>query len=65
MRVERDCVGAVENVDAPVAFGWDVVVAETGVLEAKRAVVDGWLLPLLEAKRIQACEFSLPASLSR
>ena len=65
MQVERECVGAVGDVDAPVTFGWEVIAAESGALDAKEVVADGWLLPLLEAKRIQACEHASFSNLRR
>lgn len=56
MQLEKECVGTVETIDASVAFGWNLVLSHSGRLEAQQMMVDGWLFPLLEAKRTAACE---------
>ena len=55
MQMERESVGNVEAVDAPVNFGWNIVKDESGSIQVQRRIVDGWLLPLRESQRIQQC----------
>ena len=53
MEIERESVGGVETVDAPIFFGWNIVKDASGQLQLQRRVVDGWLMPLYESQRIE------------
>lgn len=55
MEVEAECVGKVDEVDCPVAFGWEWGHDESGKMGHNKKMVDGWLLPLREAQRIENC----------
>lgn len=55
METERECVGDIGTVDAPIVLGREVVEGEE-----RDVVVDGWLLRIVEAKRIKQCELCRP-----
>ena len=56
MAMEVVWVGKVDDVDAQVYYGQEVVQGEAGP-QVKEVWVDGWLLPVFEAKREQSCEY--------
>lgn len=56
MEVEKQWIGDVETIDAEVLFGSEIVLQPEGGFEVRKVVVDGWMLPLLEARRSAACE---------
>jgi hypothetical protein len=53
MKMEEENVGAVDKVDVPISFGWEIVKSENGGTDIRELLVDGWLLALTEAKRIE------------
>ncbi|WVQ83143.1 hypothetical protein IAT38_005281 [Cryptococcus sp. DSM 104549] len=53
MAMEKEWVGDVESVDAEVVVGWEVVPRPGGVLEIWPIRVDGWMLPVVEARRVE------------
>lgn len=55
MEVELESIGKVDEVDCPVAFGWESIRDDTGVT-FKRTIIDGWLFPAREAQRVDLCE---------
>ena len=54
--MEEEWVGKVDDVDAKVYYGKELVVGDAGH-QAQETWVDGWLLPVYEAKREEACEY--------
>ncbi|WVQ75947.1 hypothetical protein IAR50_005582 [Cryptococcus sp. DSM 104548] len=46
-------VGAVETTDVKILFGHAVNVLSQGGFEIREVVVDGWLMPIIEAERIK------------
>lgn len=44
VKVEKEMIGDVTNIDCPIAFGES--------LDGTRVVVDGWIMPMLEVTRI-------------
>jgi midasin len=56
MEVERDCVGDMATVDAKVCF--DLEASGDGYGFVPR-MVDGWLLPFLESRRLQDGELTI------
>lgn len=50
MAMEREWVGPVNEAEADILYGWEVEKLELG-FGLKRITVDGWVLPILEAKR--------------
>lgn len=54
----RTAVGT-ESVDVIVEFGFELASSSSGGFEVRARTVDGWLLPLLEAKRIEEYRRSL------
>ena len=54
----RTAVGA-ESVDVRVEFSFDVSSSSSAGFKTSARIVDGWLLPLLEAKRIEECELRM------
>jgi midasin len=57
MELEREWVGEVGQVDAEIHYGMEIVKSAAGC-ELKERMVDGWLLPIHEARRERDCEFS-------
>jgi hypothetical protein len=57
MELEREWVGEVGQVDAEIHYGMEIVKCAAGC-ELKERMVDGWLLPIHEARRERDCEFS-------
>lgn len=55
MELEREWVGDIDDVDARVYFGRQVKPVENG-FELEEVWVDGWLLPVHEARRERDCE---------
>lgn len=58
---EREYVGDVGLVDAPVVYGEELVL-EDGQAVLRQVVVDGWLLPMYEARRAERREYLLHPS---
>lgn len=56
MEIERENMGAIERVDVPIFFGWEILKETSGAMQIQRRVVDGWLLPLIESQRIEDCK---------
>ena len=56
MEMEREWVGNVDDVDAPVGYEMEVVRQEVGGFQLRTKMVDGWLIPIFEAERISSCE---------
>jgi midasin len=56
MERERECVGDVGSVDGPVMFGEELVL-ENGQAATRQVEVDGWLLPMHEARRAEQREY--------
>lgn len=55
MELEAEWVGRVDEVDAQVLYGHEAVLAD-GALAVKEVWVDGWLLPVHEARRLENCQ---------
>jgi hypothetical protein len=55
MKLEREWVGEVDKVDVEVFYGMEVVKTDTGCSREIK-MVDGWMLPVLEARREAECE---------
>lgn len=51
MTMERDWVGDVD-VDVPTNFGVEVHLLQADGFELRNTIVDGWMLPVLESRRI-------------
>lgn len=56
LQMEREFVGDVTTIDAEVLFGHEIVKSEGGSAEVRRIMVDGWLLPIMESRRLQKGE---------
>jgi midasin len=56
MLMEKEWVGEVDKVDADIRYGQRVVLQPAGGFTVEDLVVDGWMLPIFEVKRVQACE---------
>jgi midasin len=50
--MEREWVGDVSKVDVPIDFGMEVHLLQADGFELRRKAVDGWMLPVLESRRI-------------
>jgi midasin len=57
MELEKEWIGEVRCTDTPVYYGQEVSLVDGGC-ELKDKWVDGWLLPVHEARRESDCEFS-------
>ena len=56
IEMESKCVGKVDEVDAQICYGEELVVKQSGGCQVNAKMADGWLLPLLEAQRIEKCK---------
>jgi hypothetical protein len=61
MMMEREWVG---DVDVPTNFGVEVHLLQAEGFELRSKVVDGWMLPVLESRRIADREYLLGATLT-
>ncbi|WWC86817.1 uncharacterized protein L201_001696 [Kwoniella dendrophila CBS 6074] len=50
--MERECIGEVDKVDVNIAYGSEVILLPGGGHQVRKVIVDGWILPILEAQRI-------------
>lgn len=48
IEMERECVGDVATVNVEILFGYEV---NEGIVKSK--VIDGWLLPIMESRRLK------------
>ncbi|KAK8847475.1 hypothetical protein IAR55_005333 [Kwoniella newhampshirensis] len=53
IQMEKECVGEVDKVNADITYRSELVTAPSGAMEIRRTRVDGWMLPVLEAHRIE------------
>lgn len=52
MEAEKTSVGNVADIDAEVLFGFETVVLPQGGFQIQEVKIDGWMLPVIESKRI-------------
>ncbi|OCF32527.1 midasin [Kwoniella heveanensis BCC8398] len=65
MSMEKEWVGEVDKVDAGVKYGWELSTLPTGGFETKRVIADGWMLPIVEDKRVKrGMSYVLPECLA-
>jgi hypothetical protein len=58
MELEREWIGDVKDTDARVFYGKEIVLVDGGC-EFRDKWIDGWLLPVYEAKRETECKLTL------
>jgi midasin len=58
MQMEKDWIGDMVEVDAVVMYGYEVVKLDIG-FELRAKSVDGWMLPVLESRRIAKRELQV------
>lgn len=63
MELEREWIGDVKGTDARVFYGKEIVLVDGGC-EFRDKWIDGWLLPVFEAKRETECKLTCPHRLS-
>ena len=63
MELEREWIGDVHGTDARVFYGKEVVLVDGGC-EFREKWIDGWLLPVFEAKRETVCKLIWTRTLS-
>lgn len=63
MELEREWIGEVNQVDANVHYGKEIAVVDGGC-ELRDKWVDGWLLPVFEARRESECKSALSLSIN-
>ena len=52
MEAEKTFVGNVADIDAEVLFGFETVILPQGGVQIQEVKIDGWMLPVIESKRI-------------
>lgn len=52
METEKTSVGNVADIDAEVLFGFETAVLPQGGFQIQEVKIDGWMLPVVESKRI-------------
>ncbi|EAL18568.1 hypothetical protein CNBJ2090 [Cryptococcus deneoformans B-3501A] len=52
MEAEKTFVGNVADIDAEVLFGFETVILPQGGFQIQEVKIDGWMLPVIESKRI-------------
>ena len=64
MALEREWIGDVKGTDARVFFGKEIVLVDGGC-EFRDKWIDGWLLPVHEAKRETECKLTCSRTSSK
>ncbi|WWD21566.1 hypothetical protein CI109_106052 [Kwoniella shandongensis] len=53
MQMEKECVGEVDKVNAEILYGFELAKLPSSEMQIRQVRIDGWMLPLLEARRIE------------
>ncbi|WVR04698.1 hypothetical protein IAU60_001709 [Kwoniella sp. DSM 27419] len=62
--MELEWVGPVDKVDVQILYGWETVTQADGRAGVRPVLVDGWVLPLIEDKRIRNSRTTLEPTFS-